>query len=208
MGLTTDLIPWHTFAYDKGLGVSNRPGLGQGCSCSTSQLASAELPKPRQLFPQVLASASNEGGWILMTPKICQRQIGDCKAPWFQSQETWGCTPASVSVSYLSLGRCLPSLSTPFYTSGRGWEPALLTVALWRSSEIIEAGPWNTINSQDYDNVGFDGLCHQHAWQFLTPITVNRHSHQLLHTYPRTAVSLIRRQGEPSYPFTSYMLLS
>lgn len=81
MGLTTDLILWHTLTYDKGLGVSNRPGLGQGFSCSTAQLVSAELPKLQQLFPQVLASASNDGGWILMTPKICQGQLGDCKAP-------------------------------------------------------------------------------------------------------------------------------
>lgn len=56
MGLPTDLILWHTLTYDKGLGVSTRPGLGQGRSCSTSQLASAELPTPRQgsYFPRSL----------------------------------------------------------------------------------------------------------------------------------------------------------
>lgn len=33
MGPTTDLILWHIPGYDKGLGVSDRPALGQGRGC-------------------------------------------------------------------------------------------------------------------------------------------------------------------------------
>lgn len=40
-----------TSCYDKSLGASNRPALGQGCSWSTIQPASAELPKPKELYP-------------------------------------------------------------------------------------------------------------------------------------------------------------